>query len=179
MRSAPLALAAVLLLTGCQSTPMQPLPLAQSVDLDRFMGNWYVIAATPTFVDRHAVDAVESYRKEADGSIATTYTFRDGGFGAPLETYRPRGFVEPGTGNAVWRMQFVWPIRSDYRIAWLAPDYSRVVVAREERDFAWIMARSPRIPEAEIEELYAFLRANGYDTGKLRRIPQSAHGGAR
>ena len=171
------SLCALLLLTGCQSAPMQPLPLAQSVDLDRFMGGWYVIAATPTLIDRRAVDAVESYRRDPDGSIATTYTFRDGGFGAPLEIYTPRGFVRPGTGNAVWGMQFVWPFRADYRIAWLAPDYSRVVIAREKRDYAWIMARTPRIPEAEVEELYAFLRANGYDVGKLRRIPHGAQAG--
>ena len=65
-------LAGLLVLAGCQSPPRAPLPLAQDVDLDRFMGDWYVIAATPTFMDRRAVDAVESYRRDADGSIATT-----------------------------------------------------------------------------------------------------------
>jgi apolipoprotein D and lipocalin family protein len=179
MRRAYLALAALLLLSGCQSAPMRPLPLARSVDLDRFMGDWYVIAATPTWIDWKAVDAVESYRREADGSIATTYTFRDGDFSAPPERYTPRGFVKPGTGNAVWGMQFVWPIRADYRIAWLAPDYSRVVIAREKRDYAWIMARTPRIPEPQVAEMLDFLRANGYDTDSLRRIPQSAPGGTR
>lgn len=167
-------LAAALVLAGCQSAATRPLPLATSVDLDRFMGDWYVIAATPTWIDRRAVDAVESYRREPDGTIATTYTFRDSGFGAPLERHTPRGFVLPGGGNAVWEMQFVWPFRADYRIAWLAPDYSRVVIAREKRDYAWIMARAPRITEAQLEEHYAFLRANGYDTGTLRRIPHSA-----
>ena len=175
---APFKLLALLLIAGCTATPKQPLPLAQSVDLDRFMGDWYVIAATPTWIDRGAADAVESYRREPDGSIATTYTFREGGFGGPLKSYTPRGFVKPGTGNAVWGMQFVWPIRADYRIAWLAPDYSRVVIARESRDYAWIMARTPQIPEAQVEELYAFLRANGYDAGTLRRIPQSKRGGS-
>ena len=169
-------LAGLACVAGCQSAPTAPLPLAQSVDLDRFMGDWYVIASTPTFIDEDAEDAVESYRRESDGSIATTYTFRDGGFGAPLTRYTPRGFVRAGTGNAVWGMQFVWPIRADYRIAWLAPDYSRVVIAREKRDYAWIMARTPSLPEAQVEELYGFLRANGYDTGKLRRIPHSAQG---
>jgi apolipoprotein D and lipocalin family protein len=172
-------LAALLLMAGCQSTPMKRLPIAQSVDLDRFMGDWYVIAATPTWIDRGATDAVESYRRDADGSIATTYTFRDGGPGGELKTYRPRGFVEPGSGNAVWGMQFLWPFRADYRIAWLAPDYSRVVIAREKRDYAWIMARAPRVPDAQVEEMYGFLRANGYDAGTLRRIPQSLRGGSR
>ena len=179
MRTPRACFAALLVLAGCGTAPTRPLPLASSVDIDRFMGDWYVIAATPTWLDARAVDAVESYRREPDGSIATTYTFRDGGFGAPLTRYTPRGFVLPGTGNAVWVMQFVWPLRADYRIAWLAPDYSRVVVAREKRDYAWIMARTPRIPDAQLDELYDFLRANGYEAGDLRRIPQSAPGGSR
>jgi apolipoprotein D and lipocalin family protein len=169
-------LAALLLMAGCQSTPMKPLPIAQSVDLDRFMGDWYVIAATPTWIDRGAEDAVESYRREADGSISTTYTFREGGSGGELKTYQPRGFVEPGSGNAVWGMEFVWPFRADYRIAWLAPDYSRVVIAREKRDYAWIMARRPYLPDSQVDEMIGFLRANGYDTATLRRMPQSVRG---
>jgi apolipoprotein D and lipocalin family protein len=173
-----LLLAALVLAAGCQSMPMPPLPLAQSVDIDRFMGDWYVIAATPTWIDWGAEDAVESYRREADGSIAVTYTFR-GEPGGELKTYQPRGFIEPGSGNAVWGMQFVWPFRADYRIAWLAPDYSRVVVAREKRDYAWIMARRPSLPDAQVEEMFAFLRANGYDTATLRRMPQSVRGGSR
>jgi apolipoprotein D and lipocalin family protein len=166
----------LLLLTGCQSVPMQPLPLAQSVDLDRFMGDWYVIAATPTRIDWKAIDAVESYRRDADGSIATTYTFRDGDPAGPLKSYTPRGFVTPGTGNAVWEMQFIWPFRADYRIAWLSADYSRVVIAREKRDYAWIMARTPSIPMGELDELYAFLRSNGYDTTTMRLIPHVSPG---
>jgi len=172
-------LAALVCVAGCQSAPTRPLPLAQSVDLDRFMGDWYVIASTPTFIDRKAEDAVESYRRDADGSIATTYTFRNGSLGTQLSRYTPRGFVHPGTGNAVWGMQFVWPIKADYRIAWLAPDYSRVVIAREKRDYAWIMARTPSIPEAQVDEMYEFLRANGYDTATLRRIPHAPQGAAR
>ena len=178
MRDVRLGLASLLFLAGCQSTPMKPLPLAQDVDLDRFMGDWYVIAATPTFIDKEAFDAVESYRRDGH-SIATTYTFRDGGFDGPANKYTPRGFVVPGTGNAVWGMQFVWPIEADYRIAWLAPDYSRVVIGREKRDYAWIMARTPQIPDAQLDELLGFLRANGYDTGKLRRFPQSVRGAKR
>lgn len=165
-------LVAVALLAGCQSAPRAPLPLAPQVDLARFMGDWYVIAATPTLIDRDAYNAVESYRLEADGTIATTYTFRDGGFDGPQKRYTPRGFVlDPGS-NAVWGMQFVWPIKADYRIAWLAEDYSATVVAREKRDYAWIMARRPALPDGELERLLGFLADQGYDVSALRRIPQ-------
>ena len=169
MRAALCLLA--ILLAACDSMPTKTLPLAPAVDLARFSGDWHVIAATPTLIDRDAHDAVESYRLEPDGTIATTYTFRDGADG-DVKRYTPRGFPRAGTGNAAWGMQFFWPIKADYRIAWLAPDYSQVIVAREARDYAWIMARSPRIAEEDLQRHMRFLAAAGYDVTRIRRVPQ-------
>ena len=123
-------LLAALGLTGCQSVQHPPLAQVANVDLARFMGDWYVIANIPTFIEKDAYNAVESYRLAPDGSIATTFTFRAGGFDGKLKRYTPRGFVLDRTSNAVWGMQFIWPVKADYRIAWLAPDYSETVIAR-------------------------------------------------
>ena len=57
------------------------------------MGDWYVIANIPTFMERGAHNAVESYALDADGTIATTFTFRDGSFEGKRKQYHPRGFV--------------------------------------------------------------------------------------
>ncbi len=57
------------------------------------MGDWYVIASIPTFIERGAHNAVESYRLAADGTIETTFTFRAGGFDGEPKRYTPRGFV--------------------------------------------------------------------------------------
>ncbi|MDH3935419.1 MAG: lipocalin family protein, partial [Gammaproteobacteria bacterium] len=38
------------------------------VDINRFMGDWYVIANIPTFVETGAHNAIESYALNADGS---------------------------------------------------------------------------------------------------------------
>ena len=45
------------------------------VDIERFMGDWYVIANIPTFIEKEATNAIESYRLDKDGNIATTFTF--------------------------------------------------------------------------------------------------------
>jgi apolipoprotein D and lipocalin family protein len=166
--------ALILMLAGCQNTRHPPVPLAPHVDIPRFMGDWYVIAATPTLIDRDAYNAVESYRLDPDGTIATTYTFRAGGFDGPEKQYNPRGFVLDHPGNAVWGMQFVWPIKADYRIAYLAPDYSETVVAREKRDYVWIMARTPQISEAAYERLLRMVLDMGYEPSQVRRMPQRA-----
>ena len=171
MRTLTLAIAAACV-AACQSAPQRPLPLAAHVDLARFMGDWHVIAASPTWIDAHAFDAVESYRLAADATVETTYTFRDGGFDGPQHVYRPRGFVRDRVSNAVWDMQFVWPFRADYRIAYVSADYRQVVIAREKRDYAWIMARSPSIPEADLLRHLDLLARAGYDTKTLRRVPQ-------
>jgi apolipoprotein D and lipocalin family protein len=167
-----LAAVAALTLAGCSSVPRPAIPLAESVDIERFMGDWYVIASIPTYIERDAWNAVESYRLDDDGSIATTFTFRKGGFDGPQKRYTPRGFVVDHGSNAVWGMQFVWPIKADYRIAYLSDDYGQTVIAREARDYVWIMARSPSISEADYARLTAFIASMGYDTAQLRRVPQ-------
>jgi apolipoprotein D and lipocalin family protein len=164
-------------LAACRSD-YPPLALAGDVDLARFMGDWYVIANIPTVIERDAHDAIESYRLAADGTVETTFTFRKGGFDGPRKVYTPRGFVRPGTGNAVWGMQFVWPVKADYRIAWLAADYSQVVIGREARDYVWIMARAPSIPDADYAAIIDFLAQQGYDVSKVRKVPQRGDGAA-
>ena len=69
-------------------------------------------------------------------------------------------------------MQFVWPVKADYRIAWLSPDYGQTVIARVKRDYVWIMARTPQIPAADYARIVQFVAAQGYDVTRLRTVPQ-------
>ncbi|MFO1407009.1 MAG: lipocalin family protein [Steroidobacteraceae bacterium] len=167
-----LAAAAAFAIAGCGSVPRPPVPLVQHVDLERFMGDWYVIACIPTWIERDAWNAVESYRLDPDGTIATTFTYRAGGFDGPEKRYEPRGYVVDRASNAVWGMQFVWPIKADYRISYLSADYGETVIAREARDYVWIMARTPVLDDAEYASLVSFVGGLGYDTSKLRKVPQ-------
>lgn len=166
---------AILLLavtSGCTEEGGQPMDTVKEVDLQRFMGDWYVIANIPTFVEKGAHNAVESYALNPDGTIATTFTFNKDGFDGPLKTHRPTGFIRDPETNALWWMQFVWPFKADFRIVWLEPDYSITVIARAKRDYVWIMAREPAITQAKYDEILAFLGELGYDTGKIQKVPQ-------
>ena len=163
---------ALLALAACESAPVKPLPAVSNVDLPRFMGDWYVIASIPTFIETTAHNAIESYKLDTDGTIAVTFTFRDGAFDGKLKTYTPRGFVRDRTSNAIWDMQFVWPFKTDYRITWLTPDYSQTVISREQRDYVWIMARTPAIADADYQRLVNLIKEQGYDVAQLKKVPQ-------
>jgi apolipoprotein D and lipocalin family protein len=160
-----------LLLVAC-ATPEAEMKTVDQVDLERFMGDWYVIAIIPTFLEKGAHNAVESYALNDDGTIATTFTFRDGSFQGEEKEYTPKGFVKDTQSNALWGMQFIWPIKADYRIVYLDQDYTQTIIARQKRDFIWIMARTPTIPDADYQELVRFAASIGYDTSLIERVPQ-------
>jgi apolipoprotein D and lipocalin family protein len=159
-------------LVGCANTQLPPLALVPQVELERFMGDWYVIASIPTFLEKGAHNAVEIYRLAADGTIDTTFRYRADAFDGEEKQYTARGFVREGSANAVWGMQFIWPFEADYRIAWLSPDYAQVVIGREKRDYVWIMARTPRIAEADYRRILEFLAGQGYDVTRIQKVPQ-------
>ena len=163
-------LAASLNLLGCSTYP--PIKTASAVDIHRFMGDWYVIANIPTFIEKGAHNAVESYQLNKDGTIATTFTFRKDRFDGEKKAYHPTGYIVDRQSNAVWGMQFIWPFKADYRIVYVNADYSRTIIGRIKRDYVWIMARTPHISDADYQNLLNLIKDQGYDITRVRKVPQ-------
>lgn len=163
------------LISGC-STNMKTIPTVQQVDLPRFMGDWYVIANIPTFLEKGAHNAVESYALEDDGRIATTFTFNAKSFDGERKQYNPTGFVVDTQTNASWDMQFLWPFKAEYKIIYLDDAYEQTIIGRSKRDYIWIMARKPVLSESEYQTLIDFAVAQGYDASLIERVPQQWEG---
>lgn len=171
IRNAALAVTASLTLAACAGSGPE-MKTVDYVDLERFMGDWYVIANIPTFLEEGAHNAVETYEMNDDGTIATTFTFRDGAFDGDKKEYNPKGFVRDTGSNALWGMRFIWPIKADYRIVYLDEDYSQTIIGRNKRDFVWVMAREPNISDEDYEMLLGVVESLGYDLAKVERVPQ-------
>ena len=155
--------------SSCSSSP--PIQIAENVDIDRFMGKWYVIASVPSFFENDTYDATEVYQRGEDNKVLTTYSFRQESHDAPVESYNPTAFVTEHPSNAIWQMQFIWPFKADYRILKLNPSYSQTIIGRQKRDYFWIMARQPSIPEEDFLSHVEFLKTEGDDTTTIRKIP--------
>jgi apolipoprotein D and lipocalin family protein len=169
----PLALMlaiATVMLSAC-SDEGAPMQTVDNVDLDRFMGDWYVVAGIVTSMEQDAYNPVETYERVGPKKIAMTFTFRDGSFDGKEKTFHPKGFIRNTETNAEWGMQFIWPFKADYRIIYLNDDYSVTVIGRSKRDYVWIMSREPSIPDDEYDAIIAFLGEIGYDTADIRQMP--------
>lgn len=151
---------------------MPPIKTAEYVDINRFMGDWYVIANIPTFIETEAYNAIETYKLREENVVDTTFTFNKGGFDGKLKTYNPTGFVYDDPSNAIWGMRFIWPIKADYRIVYVDENYQNTIIGRNKRDYVWIMSRSPQIDDATYNNLVRIVEEQGYDTSKIRRVPQ-------
>lgn len=164
---------------ACTSSTLPPLTgTTRTIDLPRFMGPWHVIATIPIhlpplFSEKGAWNGVETYTLDADGSIATTYTFRRGGFDGPEQRYTPRARVVNAPVNSEWKMKFFWYLPAgDFLILDVDDEYRTTVIGVPDRKFVWIMARAPELPEAEYQALVDRVAGWGYDVAKLERVPQ-------
>ena len=169
--------AAAIVFAGCAAPRKPPLQsLDREIDLARFMGRWYVLGHIPidNFLasEADAFNAVEEYELANDGSISTTFTFREGSFDGPAKKLAPTGFVHDERTNTEWRMQFLWPFKSAYLILYLDENYEKTIIGVPDRSHAWIMARTPELPDGEYERLVTELQRLGYDLTGLREVPQ-------
>jgi apolipoprotein D and lipocalin family protein len=167
-----LSMVVLLSLSGCQHQRLAPVSLAGPVDIPRFMGDWYVIAHIPLLPERQAWNGIERYDLNSDGSIATTFSFRRGSADGKQKRYTPTAWVTDDPSNAVWKMQFLWPFKADFRIIWLDDDYQTTIIGRQKRDYVWIMARQPTIEDNIYQDMLQFLQQQGYDLSGLRKVPQ-------
>lgn len=156
---------------ACSHTPTAPLTRAENVNINRFMGNWYVIANIPTFIEKGAHNAIESYSLNKDGSIATRFSFYKDSFDGELKLYEPTGYVSK-TDNSLWGMQFIWPFKAEYVITYLSADYQHTIIGRSARDYLWIMSREPVMDEKSYKELIEFSAVMGYNTDLIEKVPQ-------
>lgn len=164
------ALGLVAIAASAASLP--PIKPVAHVDLPRFMGKWYLIATIPTRYGKDAYNAVETYTLQPDGNIHTTFRFHEGAFDGPVKHIQSTGYVTPDTGNAVWGVKLFWFLKAQYIVAYLNPDYSEMIVARDKRDYVWVFSRTPQVSQADYADLIDKVRAMGYPMSKLRKVPQ-------
>jgi apolipoprotein D and lipocalin family protein len=144
------------------------------VDLDRFMGDWYVIAHIPTWPGAQRLERGRVLRLNPDGSIATTFTFREGGFDGEAKKMTPTGYVTDTQSNAIWGMQFLWPFKADYRISLPDPGLPHHrYLPREARLRLGhgAHARNQRLP-SDRQAVDEHLQALGYKLAEVRDVPQ-------
>jgi apolipoprotein D and lipocalin family protein len=157
----------------------EPVRTVAKVDLDRYIGEWFEIARFPN-----------RFQRQCEGDVRARYTRRpDGRIDVINRCRTADGEI---TANGVARvvdartsaklkvrfapaflsfLPFVW---GDYWVLGLAADYSWAVVGSPDREYLWILARSPAAGDRSYEAAVAVARASGFDVDRLVRTSQTS-----
>jgi apolipoprotein D and lipocalin family protein len=161
------------LLGACASAPSSPLPAPEpALNVERFLGRWYVIANVPYFFERGKVGTYVEYHPRDDGRIHDLYFYREKDLSAPLESNEGIAEVVDTQTNAAWRAQFLWPLWFGFNILYVDDDYQTALVGHPDRELGWIYARTPQIDAARLEAMFKRLEAAGYQREQFELIPQ-------
>ncbi|UVW29283.1 lipocalin family protein [Massilia sp. H6] len=187
MHTALLALLAPLaLLIAVQAQPAaaapaatQPLATIATLDAKRYMGTWYEIAKFPNSFQKKCIGfTTATYRARDDGRIDVINRCRlaDGNDNVASGVARqPEGPASPKleVRFAPAILSFLPMVWGDYWVIDLDADYQLAAVSEPQRDYLWILARTPKVDPASYNALLGRLQAQGLDLNRLELTKQA------
>ena len=166
-----------------QSTKETPVRTVPSVDLNKYSGTWYEIAKYPN-----------KFQKDCVGNTTATYTLKGEGKIEVLnrclekdgttKAAKAAGKVNDKQTNAKLKVRFapgftsflpfVW---ADYWVIDLASDYSYAVVGTPDREYFWILSRTPEMKDSVYQDILRRAEKQGFVPGKVVKTPQGVETG--
>lgn len=147
----------------------QELPTVDYVDLNKYMGRWYEIAAIPQSFQKKCVKdttAVYSMAEENRLKVENSCVKSDGS----LDVAIGRAKVVDSETNAKLKVTFAkifgWSflLGGKYWIVDLAPDYHYALVGHPNRKYAWVLSRTPHLSTQDLSSIDSKFKELGYDT---------------
>ena len=144
------------------------LAVVGAVDLSRYAGRWYEIARLPNRFEKKCADSVTaSYTLRSDGQVDVVNRCRKAN--GEYTTARGKAKIVDKKTNAKLKVTFFWPFYGDYWILDLGPNYEYAVVGAPNRDYLWILSRTPQLDEQLYERLLREMATRGFATDRMIR----------
>lgn len=167
----------LLLITSCTGTPDGITPI-KSIDANQYLGTWYEIARLD-----------HSFEKDLE-KVTATYSLRDdGGIKVLNRGFNPKTnewkeaigkayFIDAPnqdrTNTGRLKVSFFGPFYGGYNIIELdKPYYNYVMVCGPNRDYLWILARTPQLAYPIKQHLTSKAKELGFDVSKLIYVKQT------
>lgn len=139
------------------------------IDLQRYGGTWYEIAAFPQVFEAGCSNVTAQYSLNDDGSIQVVNTCLVNG---RLRQVEGRA-VPTSEDNSKLKVSFFPGMAGDYWIEAIDPNYQWALVGSPARDSLWILSRTKQLSQTVVDDLVAQAYYLGYDVDRLRDMVQT------
>ncbi|AMM23919.1 lipocalin family protein [Variovorax sp. PAMC 28711] len=159
-----------------------PLQVVAPVDLKRYAGLWHEQARLPNRFEKKCVGPVTAeYTPQEDGTVQVVNRcgLADGQFDEVAGSARVVPVAgQPGAGRLEVRFAPAWlswlpAVWGDYWILKLDRDYQVALVGAPNRDYLWVLSRTPKLDEATLREQLEYARSLGFDVDKVVRTGET------
>tara|TARA_Y100000996_G_scaffold348808_1_gene287448 strand:- start:1578 stop:2099 length:522 start_codon:yes stop_codon:yes gene_type:complete len=147
-------------------------PVVKDLDIEEFMGRWYVFSYIPNWIEEGATNAFDDYVLNDDGTIGITYNaIKDG----KNRTIKQKGKIIDKNIPARWEIQFIKPFipfyRAPYEVILLDENYDYMVVGYPDNKFGWIMSRTIKLDNDIYDQILDILYKDfGYDINEFQKV---------
>lgn len=162
----------VLLGLGACTRQSEPaVSTVDQVDLSRYMGTWYEIARLPNWFQKKCVsDTTAFYTLTQDHvTVLNRCKIKNGSWASASGIAYPVA----GSGNAKLRVSFFRPFYGDYWVIALDPFYQWVLVGSPQRDYGWILSRTPSLSASTMQLIQRQARLQGYQPDQFLMTVQN------
>ncbi len=168
-----MGLVIALAITSCSTAPPVGIHPVKPFDLNRYLGTWYEIARLDHRFERGLTDIQAVYSLRDDGSVKVLNRGRQTENGEWREA-EGRALFTGSANEASLKVSFFGPFYGGYHVAALDPQYQWALIVGPDRDYFWILSRSPHISDALRHSLIDRAKAFGIQTDALIWTPQNA-----
>jgi apolipoprotein D and lipocalin family protein len=169
-----LALQLILMISTISSEAQTPaLETVSFVNLEKYAGKWFEIASFPQRFQMGCHCTTATYTIHEKGHVVVENRCRKNSTTGRISYIKGKAFVEPNSGNAKLKVQFFWPFRGKYWIIDLADDYSYAVVGHPNRQYLWILSRTPKMESDLYNQILQRLEKKGFKTSMLLKTDQN------
>ncbi len=161
-----LSLLLLMLVPGCTGLPPGVKPVT-GFELNRYLGKWYEIARLDHSFERGLTGVTAEYSLRNDGGVSVLNSGFNAETGQRQSAEGKAYFVEsPDVGRL--KVSFFGPFYGAYNIIALdKANYSYAMIAGPDRDYLWILSRTPTLDRKTLQALIDQARSLGFATQNL------------
>ena len=161
----------LLILSLFLMSPFPELKTVTNIDLQKYCGTWYEIARLPNSFEKGLKNITANYEiiDKSHVRVINKGVKEDGSMSTAKGKAKIPNLKEPGK----LKVTFFWPFWGKYWIFHLdEKDYQYALVGHPNRNYFWILARTPKIDEALYQSLLKIATDNGFDVSRVIRPQQ-------
>lgn len=143
-----------------------PINVERKIDLNRYQGKWYEIAAIPSKFEKGCTNVTSEYSLQKDGTFKIVSECRVIESGNLKKSFGKATLKDPGT-NSKFKMKSRGPFKRDYQILSVGNEYEYALAGDQSRTRLWILSRKPVLAKNVVDQLIDKAKNEGFDIGKI------------